>query len=331
MHKYFKQSIKGAVGSLTYKVINTRNMLIFVKVNSYKVNCYLSAYSTIESEHSLSLTNEYIEINDCSANYRMQYIISSQLRGNSYRSAQVGGMQTIPNISLNWLRSGWIYTLADGSKTVPYKGLKLTYDGHRYMAKHPNKYIKETKDLLDTAKSQRNAQARARYHNNRAEERLERSRVFYKRELTEEERKKNPNLDYKIDMAYAVDTVPMTDIFKLWNVSQRRILIDHYGMDNVISTLDSKVVDKDVVKGNPYELVVVQIPDKSRVTGLRKATYLRMINPSTGETHFEGVPNVITRDMDRWERRRALKKQTVLCALAWRNQDDVYMAPEIIT
>lgn len=328
MHKYFKQSIKGAVGSLTYKVINTRNMLIFVKVNSYKVKCYLSAYSTIESEHSLSLTNEYIEINDCSANYRMQYIISSPVRDNRYRSVQ---MQTIPNISLNWVRSGWIYTLADGSKIVPYKGLKLTYDGHPYMAKHPDKYIKETKSLLEAARSERNAQSRARYHNNRAEERLERSKVYYKRDLTEEESKEYPYLDYKLDVAYAIDTVPMTDIFKLWNVSQRRILIDHYGIDNIIATLDSKVVDKDVVKGNPYELVIVQIPDKARETGLRKATYLRMINPSTGETHFEGVPNVVTKDMDKWDRRRALGEETVLCALAWRNQDDVYMAPEVIT
>ena len=56
-----------------------------------------------------------------------------------------------------------------------------------------------------------------------------------------------------------------------------------------------------------------------------------MINPSTGETHFEGVPNVVTKDMDKWDRRRALGEETVLCALAWRNQDDVYMAPEVIT
>ena len=58
------------------------------------------------------------------------------------------------------------------------------------------------------------------------------------------------------------------------------------------------------------------IPDFSdaRRDGLTyKGLYLEMINPSTGESHFEGVANVSD-----WN---CLKEATVKAALTWRDND----------
>ena len=47
-----------------------------------------------------------------------------------------------------------------------------------------------------------------------------------------------------------------------------------------------------------------------------KGLYLEMINPSTGESHFEGVPNT---DNAGWG--DSLNKATVKAALTWRDND----------
>jgi len=77
------------------------------------------------------------------------------------------------------------------------------------------------------------------------------------------------------------------------------------------------VINQDTIDNRKYELVEVSIPDLTQDDGVRVGTYLRMINPSTGEIHFEGVPNVAT-DNRTWNR---LKEGTVNCALTWRDND----------
>ena len=61
----------------------------------------------------------------------------------------------------------------------------------------------------------------------------------------------------------------------------------------------------------------VDIPDLSvnddRMEKTRKCLYLQMINPSTGESHFEGIQN-----LGGWG---APKEATVIAALAWRDGD----------
>ena len=119
----------------------------------------------------------------------------------------------------------------------------------------------------------------------------------------------------------------MDDIFKLQNVSERRELIAHFGIDAVLASLETETVDTDTIDGRQYSLVTVEIPDNS-VAGFRNGTYLRMVNPSTDEIHFEGVPNL---NGDRgWG---GLTKETVKHALAWRDSDSggEYKKPVILT
>ena len=110
------------------------------------------------------------------------------------------------------------------------------------------------------------------------------------------------------------------------NVSVRREVIEHFGIDSILSTLEWKELDEDTIGGRPYQLVEVQIPDNNSRSGYRIGTYLRMKNPSTGETHFEGVPNSSTelnrsRPISAWQLNSFLKEPTVKCALAWRDND----------
>ena len=115
--------------------------------------------------------------------------------------------------------------------------------------------------------------------------------------------------------------VPMDDCFKHRNATLRSNIIEHYGMNAIIATLDYDIVDEDTIDGRKYRLLDVTIPDQSIVrihheTGVttnHKGLYLEMINPSTGESHFEGVQNV-----GGWN---GLSEATVKEALRWRDGD----------
>ena len=102
----------------------------------------------------------------------------------------------------------------------------------------------------------------------------------------------------------------------------RSNIIEHYGMNAIMETLDYDVVDVNTIDGRYYRLLNVLIPDFSGFSRNRfepeeyRGLYLEMINPSTGESHFEGVANVGNRS---WE--QGLKEATVLAALAWRDND----------
>ena len=116
------------------------------------------------------------------------------------------------------------------------------------------------------------------------------------------------------------DLVPMDDCFKHRNATLRSNIIEHYGMNAIIATLKYDVADEDTIDGRKYRLLDVEIPDMSvvitqndGVQTTHKGLYLEMINPSTGESHFEGVDNV-----GRWN---ALKEATVKEALKWRDGD----------
>ena len=120
------------------------------------------------------------------------------------------------------------------------------------------------------------------------------------------------------------DMVPMEDCFKHRNATLRSNIIEHYGMNAIIETLDYVVVDEDTIDGRKYKLLDVVIPDMSvvitRDDGIQtthKGLYLEMINPSTGESHFEGVANV-----GNWN---GLKEATVKAALKWRDGDEEVM------
>ena len=116
------------------------------------------------------------------------------------------------------------------------------------------------------------------------------------------------------------DMIPMDDIFKHRNVTFRTNILNHYGINRVLETLKYDVVDVDFLNGGEYRLLNVEIPELSRdlsrwnrEVSEYKGLYLEMKNPSTGESHFEGIANV-----GDWG---GPKEASVKAALAWRDGD----------
>ena len=110
------------------------------------------------------------------------------------------------------------------------------------------------------------------------------------------------------------DMIPMDDIFKHRNATLRSNILEHYGINTLLETLSYDTVDIDFIDGREYKLLNVTIPNLSLGKNTEnKCLYLQMLNPSTGESHFEGIANV-----GRWN---APKEATVKEALAWRDGD----------
>ena len=88
------------------------------------------------------------------------------------------------------------------------------------------------------------------------------------------------------------------------------------------------ILDK-IADGRKYELLRFSLP--FQIFGQddpRLATYLKMINPSTGETCVEGVPN---NAKNSWS--NDVTMNTVKEALAWRDgdPDNIYLEPVALT
>ena len=93
-------------------------------------------------------------------------------------------------------------------------------------------------------------------------------------------------------------------------------------MDALLKTLEYDVVDIDFIDGREYKLLNVEIPDESSGTSESyKGLYLEMINPSTGESHFEGVANTKSTFSNGWRSGGDLESATVKAALSWRDGD----------
>jgi len=204
---------------------------------------------------------------------------------------------------INFIRIGNVITFPDGQQiSYEHIGKIKLNTNFNLINKPPKAVIKRIKEILDNDAAAKNRSSRAYYHNKMARSRL-----------------------HKAQESDSLATLPMDDVFKLTNVSDRAILITHFGMDTILASLDTKVINKDTINGRKYELIEVAIPDKFEESGAREGTYLRMTNPSTDEIHFEGVPNV----GNRWD---SLNEGTVSCALAWRdNESGTYIKPEVLT
>jgi hypothetical protein len=238
---------------------------------------------------------------------------------------------SIAKFSLNCIQGHDLVTFSDGSKSVFFKGMKITYRGKPVLP-YPRKYVQETKAVLQEIRERKNALQRLYYHRNRAAERFKAASTYQEEEIWNSFGKKRIKtiLDH-VD----VSKLPMDDVFKLQNVSHRKYIIDYYGMDTILAGLESSVIDSDIINGNAYELIEVVIPFTNREDEEELGTYLRMINPSTGEIHFEGVPNYnkyFASDSDRqWARDNTILSPTVRAALAWRDNETRYAIPIKLT
>lgn len=91
------------------------------------------------------------------------------------------------------------------------------------------------------------------------------------------------------------------------NAEARREIIRKIGIEKVIQALGGTVLDK----WRSYELIALDVP------GMRaRPTYLKMLNPSVGVWHVEGVPPEI---------------KTCREALAWRDGETSYIVPSELT
>lgn len=90
------------------------------------------------------------------------------------------------------------------------------------------------------------------------------------------------------------------------NVELRREFVRKVGIDRVCYSLGAKCVDK----WGSYELLMLDLKDG------RGRPYLKMLNPSIGTWHVEGVHP---------------QCRTVAQALAWRDGEDTYVRPDVLT
>ena len=283
--------------------------LIFVKITPSKVNGYEMTYSRLKNDPVVSLYE-----NDLKFHYwptSGYYAITRHL-------------SSIAKFSLNCIQDHDLVTFSDGSKSVFFKGMKISYRGKPVLP-YPRKYVEKTEMVLQEMRERKNALQRLYYHRKKEADRFEAAAIF------EEDNKR-----WRTPKYVDVSQLPIDDVFKLQNVSHRKYIIDHYGMDTILASLESTVIDSATISGNPYELIEVDIPFSNwrdpEVN--QKGTYLRMVNPSTSEIHFEGVPNYdkwLARSREKDERDETILTPTVRAALAWRDNETRYTIPIKLT
>ena len=283
--------------------------LIFVKITPSKVNGYEMTYSRLKNDPVVSLYENHLKFHywPTSGYYAITRHLSS-----------------IAKFSLNCIQDHDLVTFSDGSKSVFFKGMKISYRGKPVLP-YPRKYVEKTEMVLQEMRERKNALQRLYYHRKKAADRFEAAAVF-----------EDDNKRWQTPKYVDVSQLPIDDVFKLQNVSHRKYIIDHYGMDTILASLESTVIDSATISGNPYELIEVDIPFSNwrdpEVN--QKGTYLRMVNPSTSEIHFEGVPNYdkwLARSREKDERDETILSPTVRAALAWRDNETRYAIPIKLT
>ena len=317
IYEHFKNNPNLRINSFG---LNTVNSLCSVKKKKGVINCYLISYGDIINhsqnpyEVGTNVGNRTNKEDNPILTLRKDYYSLSNSNSNSWLPQRLAYFRIIRNVKINWVRGKWICTFSDGTKMVCYPNMKINYDGTPYESQHPKKYVKEYEEHKETIGMRANAVRRSWYHNKKAVERL------------------NAAYDYDTK-ENNLHKVPMDDVFKLRNVSHRRLLIEHYGMDKIIDSCKNETIDEDLIGDNPYKLVKVHIPDNFENNGVRVGNYLRMVNPSTGEIHFEGVPNILNSWSASLSTTKEIPIKTVKQALAWRNGNNnlIYNKPLAIT
>jgi len=235
---------------------------------------------------------------------------------------------------IRYCRSAYFMKTHDGNEFTPWFGMKIDLKTGLLA----NKIHKDSAKVYKTAKTQDRVQRKRNYianrENTKALERYrkaggdtESARGGWNRNT---QKWKQPEVGVGVENINW-DMVPIDDVFRHRNATLRSNIIEHYGMNAILATLNHEVVDEDTIDGRHYKLLDVDIPDFSNVRQMNdpvnnndsyKGLYLEMINPSTGESHFEGVPNTSNGG---WSI-SSLANATVKAALTWRDDDIVIQA-----
>ena len=219
-------------------------------------------------------------------------------------------MGFISNVSVEYMREHSMITCANRKDPIAiHRNMKLSWHGD--LLSRVSAEVKSTgQKVLDNNREVRNRDSRARYHNKRVMALLDKHRHPDVLNGDGQFQRKGNLKDGLVP-----GTKPM-DVFSLINVAYRTELIESFTMEKVLEGIDHDVIDEKVIDERPYELLRFQMPFQHADGGAITATYLKMINPSTGEYCIEGVPNNAN---GQW--RREITMNTVEAALAWRDGD----------
>ena len=231
--------------------------------------------------------------------------IASSIIGNwSYTCRGFLSMGIIPYSGLRKLRDCTLVNFSDVEVATFYP-MKVDWDGN-LLSRIPKKVKVITDKNYWNDRDIKNRAARSNYGNTRVVRLIK-------------EAKETDNWD----------KVKAADVFSLTNVTKRTELIEHFGMETILESVPNMRVDEDEIDGRKYELLRFSFPaNDNRSLETVPATYLKMINPSTGETCVEGVPN---NAVNSWS--RDITMSTVKEALAWRDGDldNIYLEPVALT
>jgi len=212
----------------------------------------------------------------------------------------------VMHMGIRWMRGEELWKFQDTEiASIREKGFSFGLNG-----KMISQIPRECKDLFEeskeAARQAKNRNARANYANTMTRAKVRDARVTG---------------DYS-------KLVPQ-DVFKLRNVALRTELLDHYGQEKVLDSIEHDVIHKDEIDGRKYELLRFVLPfQRFGQDDPTLATYLKMINPSTGETCIEGVPNNAAGS--RWS--TSIDMNCVQDALSWRDGDvGKYVVPQALT
>ena len=223
--------------------------------------------------------------------------------------------------TIRFCRSAYFLKLSanvgeDGYKEFsPWKGMKIDLKNGTLVGKPARKALKEYRTAKETDSRIRKANALSNKNNTEALER-------YRKAGGDTKAARNSWHDGSFKRAEVGDgteninwdMIPIDDVFKHRNATLRSNILEHYGINKVLETLEYDTVDIAFIDGREYKLLDVVIPDNSTADrSSEKCLYLQMINPSTGEDHFEGIANV-----GGWQ---GPKEATVKEALRWRDDD----------
>ena len=198
---------------------------------------------------------------------------------------------------IRFCRSAFLMKLWNQTEFTPWVGMKINLKTGSLVNKPNRQANKAYKTAKDTDRKMRKSNRIANKNNAEANARY-----------------------VAADGNYAL--LPMDDIFKLRNTDRRNDIVNFYGLEKIIATLETKVEDEDTIDGRFYRLINVLIPDLA--SGQERqdwGLYLEMINPSTGESHFEGIANVD--GTGRGWRSESIQEATVKAALSWRDGDGI--------
>jgi len=199
---------------------------------------------------------------------------------------------------IRFCRSAFLMKLFDKTEFTPWIGMKLNLKTGKLVNKPVRESVKAYKAAKETDKHARKANAIANKNNADALTRYHAAKGNYA-------------------------LLPMDDVFKHRNVEYRTDILNFYGLEKVLATLETKIEDEDTIDGRFYRLINVNIPDLASGQDRHEwGLYLEMINPSTGESHFEGVANAAgTPSSGGWRSGGDLESATVKAALSWRDGD----------